>query len=251
MGAPFTLAGVLFGCREGCNSCSMLRMKIAFSPGAFTFVVVTSLALVTPSRTLASDERRDELMQKEETLYLQARAALLHPDYWISYKGVLYMEPKTAKHIKFAMELRESFKGYSVLTNAYEKYKILTNAMTRGGILKSEQEAVLLHPDEIAGELSVPRLGDVTIYSATEFKLTQSLENGDALIDVGGETLYVYGFGRAADGGLYGETQFADEGLKAYTSVLGARKTVKAVSILHFTTSEKDLLERVSKSLLR
>lgn len=178
----------------------------------------------------------------EERDLLARMSVICKPDFWVSSNGVLYLQPKTFLAEDAIGALKNAKHKYLVLTNANERRDLIAHYITTAFVDKKYQE-MILHPKELS----------VGFYHFARYKMVQSLENGDALIQDDDDyaadnnaVYYVSGLGCAADDKYYGDAELIRNGLKTYTTVIGGTKTVEAYRSVALNRDEEEVLRIIS-----
>ena len=190
----------------------------------------------------------------EERDWLARMSKFFTPEFWVSYNGTLYFEPKGNEKFQWVKEARSARKRYTILTNSFATptcgglYDLVAKGIADSGVEERWQKMVLVPRSSPVRTNSIfPKLNK-TLSTIGEFKLLQSFENGDALIKDAESTFYVYGLGRAVDDKIYLNAELVKEELKTYTTVAGGTKTVEAYTSVSLNRKEKEMLSKISES---
>ncbi len=158
------------------------------------------------------------------------------PDFWVSSNDVLYLQPKDYEQEMALKAFPQAIRKYTVLTNKADRTALVDKYFAVSGVDEKYQE-MIRHPKKLS----------VNYLHYGSYKMIQSLENGDALIQIGeGNIRYVYGLGRAADDTEYVNAQLIKIGLKTYTTTIGGTKTVEAYQNVALNAEEEKTLAKLS-----
>jgi hypothetical protein len=200
------------------------------------------------AQTNLLDDPTLETRMLEERGWLANNMQVFSPNFWIRYGEKLYFQPKTDALHTYLEKVQASKKRYTILTNRLERYQIIENVIINSG-LSNEQQHLLLEPIT-KGALFPAWHGGY--YSIAKYKVLQSLEGGDALIQDGDDRIYyVYNHGRVEDDAYYRDACLVKEGLKTYTTAIGGTKTVQAYTDVSLLKSDEGMLLRVAYAFQR
>ena len=174
----------------------------------------------------------------EERDFLARLRVTYTPDFWVSSNDVLYLQPKDIEPEMALAAFTKATRGYTVLTNKADRTALIDKYFAASGVDENYQQ-MIRHPKKLS----------VKFVRFSSYKMMQSMENGDALIQNDEGTIrYIYGLGRAADDKEYANAELIKVGLKTYTTTIGGTKTVDAYLSVSLNNEEKEALAKLSAS---
>ena len=191
------------------------------------------------SQASGADGSRANLQRMIEERDLLAMAVICTTPFWVSSNGVLYLYPKRDRQDEAIQAYGVATSGYLVLTNKSDRRVLIAKYIAASDVDQKYQE-MILHAKRMS----------VGIHQIARYKMMQSLESGDALIqDDDGIVNYVYNLGRAADDKYYGDAELLRAGLKTYATAAGGTKTVESYLNVSLSDEEKEVLSKIAASL--
>jgi TPR repeat protein len=207
-----------------------------------SFLLSTSLW----GQTAGSDaqlEARSERLILEEKHFAECLAFVYSPPLWISYRGSLYFAPKDETASRQVEALKAARSRYVALTNRETRHEIAADVIAASGIEKKWQEKLLLPYSEAQQNLT-PTLNRA-FRAVNSYKVVQSLEEGDVLIQDQDGTYVVMDFAHASAKAPPPNLYLIKEGERAFATKPGDYQRVEAFSSLALSAEETNILNRV------
>jgi len=191
----------------------------------------------------ASPRDTNEQMLSERRHFLACLASVYSPAFWISYNDCLYFQPKNEAQLRQLESMKAARSRYVALTNREARHEIAAKGITASGIDERWRAKVLL-PLSATNQDLTPTLRK-PFRHLPQYKVLQTLPNGDALIQDDEVTYFVMDFGRGMDDAKSSNACLIEEGVKTYAEA-GVFRTVKAFENVSLTKEEQAVLSQVA-----
>jgi TPR repeat protein len=218
--------------------------------GVFIATVLLSTSLW--GHTAGSDplaEPQSERMILEEKHFVECLAYVYSPQLWISYRGSLYFAPKDDTASRQVEALKAARSRYVALTNRETRHEVAADVIAASGIDKKWQQKLLLPYSEAQQNLT-PTLNRA-FRTVNSYKVLQSFQEGDALLQDQEGTYLVMDFARASAKEPPKNLYLIKEGERAFASKSGDYQRVEAYSSLALSAEETKMLNRVVAAFQR
>lgn len=192
--------------------------------------------------SLASAPAPADPLLSEQKHFVECLARVYSPEWWFSYQGVLYFQPRNEAQDRQLEDMRAARSRYVALTNHAARHALAAKLIAGSGLGEAWQSKLLL-PFSTTNQTLTPTL-DRPVQFVPAYTVLQSFTNGDALIQDDGATLFVMNFGRAPAGAAGTNALLIKEGVKSYASG-GRFKTVDAFENASLNPEETAVLNRV------
>jgi TPR repeat protein len=166
-------------------------MKVCLFFMGFALAVVISSA--QSSSTEPPTQPRSERLILEEKHFIECLAYVYSPALWINYKGSLYFAPKDENQFRQIEALKAARSKYIALTNREARHELASTALASSGLDEHWQKKLLLPYSDSNPNLTPTLNRPFRVLKA--YKVLQSLEEGDVLIQDGQEILLLMGSG--------------------------------------------------------
>ena len=191
----------------------------------------------------AAPQDLSEQMLSEQRHFLECLAAVYSPDFWISYNDSLYFQAKNEAQVRQLEAMKAARSKYLALTNREARHELAAKGIAASGIGESWQRKILL-PLSTTNQDLTPTLGR-PLRILPRYKVLQSLDEGDALLQDDQATYFVMNFGRGPEDASGTNALLIKEGAKSYSEG-GDFKTVEAFANASLSKEEKAVLTRVA-----
>ncbi len=195
----------------------------------------------------APDDPSDQMLA-EQRHFLECLAAVYSPAFWISYNDSLYFQAKNEAQVRQLEAMKAARSKYLALTNWETRHELAAKGIAASGIGETWQRKILL-PLSTTNQDLTPTLGR-PLRILPQYKVLQSLAEGDALLQDDHATYFVMNFGRGAEDGAGTNALLIKEGIKAYSEGRDF-KTVEAFEDVSLSKEEKGMLNRVAAAFQR
>ena len=184
-----------------------------------------------------------ERMILEQKHFVECLAYVYSPPLWISYRGSLYFAPKTEAVWQQIEGLKAARAKYVALTNREVRHQIAAEVIAESGLDNKWQEKLLLPYSDTQQNLTPTLNRPFRIVS--DYKLVQSLPEGDALIEGAGGRYIVMDFGTDSARNARTNLYLIKEGERALSTAPGEYQRLEAFSSVALSKEETAVLNRV------
>lgn len=192
---------------------------------------------------VAAPEGFKEQLRREQKHFVECLAAVYSPEWWVSYNGSLYFQPRDEAQAVQLEAMKTARAAYVTLTNRETRHELAARLVAASGVGETWQAKLLLPYSATNHNLTPTLTRPVRVVPA--YRVAQSFPNGDALIEDGESTLFVMNFGRGAGDASGTNALLLREGTKTYAAG-GSFKTVEAFENVALSPEEKAVLNRVA-----
>lgn len=186
---------------------------------------------------------RSERLILEEKHFVECLAYVYSPPLWISYRGSLYFAPKDDTQARQIDALKVARSRYVAFTDRKARHDLAASALAASGIDPAWQKKLLLPYSDTQQNLT-PTLNRA-FHTVNTYKIAQTLEQGDVLIQEGDVAYLVMDFARAPTDVSHTNLYLIKEGERAFGSASGEYRRVEAFSNIALSKDETRLLNRV------
>jgi len=178
----------------------------------------------------------------EQKHFVECLAWVYSPALWFSYNDALYFQARNEVQVRQLEAMKATRSRYVALTNRETRYEIAAKVVAASGIEPRWQAKILLPLTDTNLNLT-PTL-EKPLLVIPNYKVVQSLAQGDALIQDDEAIYFVMNFGRGAADASGTNAALIKEGVKTYTTD-GRFKTVDAFVNVSLSAEETAILKRV------
>ena len=206
------------------------------------FALVAVVSSAQPSSTEPPAQPRSERLILEEKHFLECLAYVYSPALWISYKNSLYFAPKDEAQARQIEALKIARSKYVALTNREARHELAFTTLASSGLDEHWQKKLLLPYSDSNPNLT-PTLNR-PFRAVKSYKVLQTLEQGDLLVQDGQEVLLLMGIGQQGVTDTNTHLAVVKEGERSFATSSNEYQRVEAFSRAELNKEEVAVLNR-------